>query len=153
VQSAGRRRAGANCGKTWSQFKAREMWSQIKAWKTVEPMQRLRKRKATARENGEAVHGTGSDTTSAKRAKTWSPRGKVNVTNVKRAIKEVRNYPWVWYSIFCPVKQSHFTNPCCIVSSVSSSVEDGVKELTNVLNSLPQSVVRVMEYLFSFLSL
>lgn len=40
-----------------------------------------------------------------------------------------------------------------IKASLSSSVEDGMKELTTVLNSLSESVVRVMEYLFSFLSL
>ena len=58
------------------------------------------------------------------------------------------------FRIFSKVKKpSHFTNPCCIVSLVSSSVEDGMKELTAVLNSLPEAVVRVMEYLFSFLSL
>lgn len=40
-----------------------------------------------------------------------------------------------------------------IKASLSSSVEDGIRELSNVLNSLPESVVQVMKYLFSFLSL
>ncbi|PFX15089.1 SLIT-ROBO Rho GTPase-activating protein 1 [Stylophora pistillata] len=40
-----------------------------------------------------------------------------------------------------------------IKASLSASVEDGIKEIVTALNSLPESVVRVMEYLFSFLSL
>lgn len=39
------------------------------------------------------------------------------------------------------------------LSEVSASVEDGIKEIMTALSSLPESVVRVMEYLFSFLSL
>lgn len=40
-----------------------------------------------------------------------------------------------------------------IKASLSGSVEDGVRELSNVLNLLPESIVQVMKYLFSFLNL
>ena len=47
---------------------------------------------------------------------------------------------WLWCTILS-------------LSVVSASVEDGIKEIMTALSSLPESVVRVMEYLFSFLSL
>lgn len=47
---------------------------------------------------------------------------------------------WLWCTILS-------------LSEVSASVEDGIKEIMTALSSLPESVVRVMEYLFSFLSL
>ena len=47
---------------------------------------------------------------------------------------------WLWCTILS-------------LSVVSASVEDGIKEIMTSLSSLPESVVRVMEYLFSFLSL
>ena len=47
---------------------------------------------------------------------------------------------WLWFTILS-------------LSVVSASVEDGIKEIMTALSSLPESVVRVMEYLFSFLSL
>lgn len=40
-----------------------------------------------------------------------------------------------------------------IKASQSGSVEDGIRELSNVLNMLPESIVQVMKYLFSFLRL
>ncbi|KAJ7351127.1 SLIT-ROBO Rho GTPase-activating protein 3 [Desmophyllum pertusum] len=40
-----------------------------------------------------------------------------------------------------------------IKASLSNSVEDGMKELSTVFNTLSDTVVRVMQYLFSFLSL
>ena len=42
---------------------------------------------------------------------------------------------------------------CFFVSAVSASVGEGIRELSNVLNMLPESIVNVMKYLFSFLSL
>ena len=42
---------------------------------------------------------------------------------------------------------------CLFVSAVSASAEEGIRELSNVLNMLPKSIVNVMKYLFSFLNL
>lgn len=40
-----------------------------------------------------------------------------------------------------------------IKASLSASVGEGIRELSNVLNMLPEAIVNVMKYLFSFLSL
>lgn len=67
--------------------------------------------------------------------------------------KQTNNNKKTWILYFKVVLDLWLWCTILSLSEVSASVEDGIKEIMTALSSLPESVVRVMEYLFSFLSL
>ena len=69
----------------------------------------------------------------------------------KKKTNKQKKKPWILY--FKVVLDLWLWCTILSLSEVSASVEDGIKEIMTALSSLPESVVRVMEYLFSFLSL